>query len=69
MPQCPYYQRAKKNSGYPVHGYCGGYRSGKLRVPTVEEMREFCACDWHCCPVFRFRSSEEGRVKNNSNVA
>lgn len=69
MPQCPYYQKAKMKSGYPVAGYCEGYRSGKLRVPTVGEMREFCVCDWRCCPVFQFRSLEEGAGKKNSNVA
>ena len=69
MPICPFYRRAEKKGGYPVYGYCEGYRSGKLRIPTLGEMRGFCVSDCYHCPVYLFRYSEEVGAEKNSNVA
>ena len=66
MPKCPYYQKAGPDWGYPLSGYCGGYRSGKLRVPTLAELRTHCTCDCYSCPVYQYRKMEESERKDSS---
>lgn len=69
MPQCPYYEKVAGDSGYAITGYCKGYRSGKLRVPTLSELRSYCIQDCFNCPVYRFRVLEERLKSQESNVA
>ncbi len=67
MP-CEYFREVKddkRKSTAGVLGYCAGYSEEKLRIPTVEEYRNFCTTDnQRGCPVFDYR--EGGSPKKKS---
>ena len=69
MPHCPYYEKVAGKGDYAVTGYCRGYRSGKLRIPTLGELRKFCILDCYSCAVYRFRVLEESAEPKESSVA
>ena len=56
---CPYLQRAKHTSWYPIEGYCVAPLEGGLRVVTIAEFHELCTKAEHIdCEVYRRRREE-----------
>lgn len=54
---CPYFRRTELRW---VRGYCQAYRSGKVRVPTMYELRNLCTTDrYERCPAYRARRDQE----------
>jgi hypothetical protein len=52
--ECPYLQRARETSWYPIEGYCLASSEGGLRVVTIAEFRAFCTTAAHAeCEVYR----------------
>ena len=50
---CPYLQRAKSTSWYPIEGYCLAPLEGGLRVVTIAEFHELCTKPEHVrCEVY-----------------
>jgi len=60
MP-CKYFRKVKddkRRSTAGVLGYCAGYSEEKLRIPTLEEYKNFCSTEkQRGCPVFDYRES------------
>ncbi len=62
--KCPFYQIVHTEGPLrKVKGYCNGYQSKKLRIPSTYEEENLCLTkNYHRCQVFNTRMKEEEKV-------
>ena len=71
LEACPYFHRAQSQlyqgtaideQGSSGYGYCYAYGTGYLRVPSVQELNEYCLGNLHFrCPAYNWLK-EKGRL-------
>ncbi|MBI1987350.1 MAG: hypothetical protein HYS70_03250 [Nitrospinae bacterium] len=57
---CPYYEKVNKAMAQRgVRGYCTGYPTQGIMVPSIMEEKKYCARDngYLKCPVYRARQA------------
>lgn len=59
---CPYLQRLQGCWRYPVVACCRGCRDGRLRIPSIQELRDLCTtCRYVTCRTYRTRVEQEAQ--------
>lgn len=57
---CPFLKEVEGDWNYPVQGFCTGYSDGRLRIPSIFEIRTLCTCRRYVqCETYRHRLKEE----------